>query len=403
MISSNITFALRAGYPQLLNFGRNTGLCKMSPSNFILTIPQASSITGKAMRIDRPPRPPPFDWKNKKYRMWHAFTDPMEARFDDNSKIVIVEGLPAVGKDKFAKKLAEELEMLYMPQPRFDDIFISPHGFDYRTLNEKLPDDAQYFDEKMFLANPYHKTTCAMQHTYYQMRLEQYIDALAHVFSTGQGVVLQRSPWSDIAFMKAMHSAGYVSNKGLDYYKSALALTLHQILKPHLVIYLDISSSEVKQRLQKRALPHEVNSQVLTPKYLEEIESYYKNIYLPDISKHAHVLIYNWVEEADMWSIVDDIEELQFDGYDRESLKMADWRFTSFDMRRAARTTYTNRREQLVDAARVVRYDVPEMLISPEDQSRRQRVLDDFVKEYPRHKYQPGYDPKSDKGVLWKD
>ncbi|KAK0177016.1 hypothetical protein PV328_001107 [Microctonus aethiopoides] len=403
MISSNITSALRTGYPQLLNFGRISGLCKMSPTNIILTIPQTSSITGKAMRVDRPPRPPPFDWKNKNYRIWHTFTDPMDARFDDNSKIVIVEGLPAVGKDKFAKKLAEELEMLYVPQPRFDDIFISPHGFDYRTLNEKLPDDAQYFDEKMFLANPYHRNTCAMQHTYYQMRYDQYVDALAHVFSTGQGVVLQRSPWSDMVFMKAMHSAGYVSKQGFDYYKSSLAASLHQILKPHLIIYLDIPSSMVKQRIQKRALPHELNSEVLTPKYLQEIETNYKNIYLPDISKHAHVLIYHWVEEADMWSIVDDIEELQFDGYDRESSKMADWSFSTLDMRRAARTIYTNRKEQLLDSARVVRYDVPEMLISPEDQSRRQKLLDNLAEEYPSHKYQAGFDPNSDKGILWKD
>lgn len=48
----------------------------------------------------------------------------------------------------------------------------------------------------------------------YIFRFSQYIDALAHVFSTGQGVILDRCCYSDFVFTEAMYSQGYLSKKG---------------------------------------------------------------------------------------------------------------------------------------------------------------------------------------------
>lgn len=49
-------------------------------------------------------------------------------RFDENTKLLVVEGAHAVGKTKFAKELAEELEMLYMPTVTMDMLYKSPYG-----------------------------------------------------------------------------------------------------------------------------------------------------------------------------------------------------------------------------------------------------------------------------------
>ncbi len=49
-------------------------------------------------------------------------------RFDENTKILIVDGAHGVGKTKFAKELAEELEMRYVPQPSMDYFYMSPYG-----------------------------------------------------------------------------------------------------------------------------------------------------------------------------------------------------------------------------------------------------------------------------------
>lgn len=49
-------------------------------------------------------------------------------------------------------------------------------------------------------------------------RFNQYIDALAHVLSTGQGVVLDRCCYSDFVFLEAMFSQGYISKTGEIYF-----------------------------------------------------------------------------------------------------------------------------------------------------------------------------------------
>lgn len=40
------------------------------------------------------------------------------------------------------------------------------------------------------------------------------MDALAHLLSTGQGVVLDRCVYSDFVFAEAMASQGYISKAG---------------------------------------------------------------------------------------------------------------------------------------------------------------------------------------------
>jgi NADH dehydrogenase (ubiquinone) 1 alpha subcomplex subunit 10 len=40
------------------------------------------------------------------------------------------------------------------------------------------------------------------------------MDALAHLFNTGQGVVMDRSPYSDFVFIEAMTKCGYSDKKG---------------------------------------------------------------------------------------------------------------------------------------------------------------------------------------------
>ncbi|XP_034933991.1 NADH dehydrogenase [ubiquinone] 1 alpha subcomplex subunit 10, mitochondrial [Chelonus insularis] len=363
---------------------------------------QQAFITGKAARTDRPPRPPPFDYKNKAYKYWNVLTDPMFERFDDNSKIVVIDGLPATGKDKFAKKLAEELEMHYMPPPRFSDLLVDEYGFDYRTLNSQLPVDAQFFDEKTFLENPTGRNSTAIQVNFFSLRYHQYLIALTHLLSTGEGVVIQRCPWSDMVFMHAMKDCGYVPQRGYDYYKSCLEYGLHRILRPHLVIYLDIPASIVKERIKQRGLPHEVNSKALTIEYLSNIERYYKDNYLPTISNHAHTLVYDWTNEGDMIFIVDDIEQLQFENYPRENPKMGDWKFDTRDDQRAARGFYANDRLELLNNLQVPRFDVPEMLITGQDVEKRKNLIGKLQDQGVIAEYEKGFNYDRDEGVLWR-
>lgn len=58
--------------------------------------------------------------------------------------------------------------------------------------------------------------------------------------------------------------------------------TIIELLKPHLVIYLDLPVPKVIDNIKKRAISWEKNSTVLSPAYLKTMEENYKN-YLKEI------------------------------------------------------------------------------------------------------------------------
>ena len=64
-----------------------------------------------------------------------SLVDGTTKRFKDNSKMVVVEGPPALDKTKFAQELAEEFGMLYMPGFTMEDYYINSYGYDLRELD----------------------------------------------------------------------------------------------------------------------------------------------------------------------------------------------------------------------------------------------------------------------------
>lgn len=74
----------------------------------------------------------------------------------------------------------------------------------------------------------------------YFNRFNDYIDSLAHLFSTGQGVVMERSAYSDIVFVESLYKHNLITRttyKGLIEQRTN---ALPELLKPHLVVYLDV-------------------------------------------------------------------------------------------------------------------------------------------------------------------
>lgn len=141
-------------------------------------------------------------------------------------------------------------------------------------------------------------------------RYSQYIDALAHVFSTGQGVVLDRSCYSDFVFLEAMYNSNYISKGVRSVYYDLRNNTIAEILKPHLVIYLDVPVDTVKQRIKERNIDYEVNSKALTDKYLQDIDSLYKQKFLKEVSVASELLVYDWSGGGDAEVVVEDIERI---------------------------------------------------------------------------------------------
>ncbi|EFN82051.1 NADH dehydrogenase [ubiquinone] 1 alpha subcomplex subunit 10, mitochondrial [Harpegnathos saltator] len=360
---------------------------------------QVAFISRKAKRVAAGIRArlQPFDYMNKQYTMWQQLVDPIIDRLDDNSKIIVIEGPMTSNKAKLGQKLADELDMIYLPSPNFDEYYITNYGYDLRTLDDRLSIGAQSCDLKKFLTNPHHPNVPMFQLHYFQLKYDQYITALLHLLCTGQGVILNRSFYSSFVFAQAMTNAGYMRPQALRFYNKVVGMAEDAVMRPHLVIYLDLPVDVVQERIKKRGIPYEVNSKVLTREYLTDIETSYKQNYLKKVMSHSHVLMYDWTEEGDVMSVIDDIEELNFNIYDKNG-KMADWIFETVQELRIKRT-YLHERFYLHQDYLTIDLNVPELAYTPDEVK---EIHENYI-TIPGGKYDTGFNTDmGDKGILWK-
>ncbi|GBP55937.1 NADH dehydrogenase 1 alpha subcomplex subunit 10, mitochondrial [Eumeta japonica] len=365
-----------------VNHGGKIGACQVI---------QNRNIMGKALRESIPPRPPkpkPFDYVTKDYTFFRSIFDKTTHRFDENTRVVVVEGPVAVGKTQFAQTLAEDLGMKHFPEPNMDWHYVRSNGIDIRTFDDQIPEDARTFDHRNWNCDPCHRLAANFQMMMYVARYSQYIDALAHMFNTGQGVVLERCPYSDYVFLESMLFQNYIRRSVRNVYYQVVGNTIGELLRPHLVIYLDMSVERTIEAIKARGHQHEVCGRALTPEFLKEMERQYKNKYLPDISTHAELLIYDWSGGGDVEVVVEDIERLDFDKYTlRTEPKMKDWRMPAEVMWAEKRMTYTNQKHYLMNMINIGNCDVPELITSAEDCWNRDKV----IYGHPKFKYQDGY------------
>ncbi|KRT81217.1 hypothetical protein AMK59_4978, partial [Oryctes borbonicus] len=340
------------------------------------------------MRVQEPaPKPAPWPYKTKRYTMLHRIYDRTTARIDDNSKLIVVEGPIASGKSRFAQELADELEMVYFPEANLDMMFTNEYGYDLKQLDSQLPESCRSFDVNNFLMNPKHRLTATFQLQQYAVKYSQYLDALAHVLSTGQGVILDRCVYSDFVFLEAMYNKGYISKGARALYYEIRKNSISELLKPHLIIYLDVSVNKILENIQKRKISYEKNSPVLSADYLAAMEKYYKQHYLKEMSRTTELLVYDWSNEGEVEIIVEDIERINFDVRDEQDPKFMDWRYPRDEFFAFLRNKYSDQKDFLMTYLNVPRFDVPELLIDADDAKLAQEIYESA----PGNEYASGY------------
>lgn len=225
----------------------------------------------------------------------------------EKSKLITVDGNIRSGKSKLAKEVAEKLGLKHFPEAgiHYADSTTGdgkplPVQFSGNCSLEKFYDDPKSND-----GNSYR-----LQAWLYASRLLQYADALEHLLSTGQGVVLERSIYSDFVFLEAMYRQGFIRKQCVDHYNQVKKVTICEYLPPHVVVYVDVPVPEVQSRIQKKGNPHEMK---ITSAYLQDIENAYKGTFLPEMSEKCEVLQYNAWEAQDAEKVVEDIEYLKYD------------------------------------------------------------------------------------------
>ncbi|KAG8559298.1 hypothetical protein GDO81_017302 [Engystomops pustulosus] len=223
-------------------------------------------------------------------------------RFGPNSKIVTVDGNLASGKGELAQALAEKLGMKYMPeagqnylQKLTGDESVVPYKFYGLCSLDKF-----YEDPKCQDGNSYR-----FQIWLFCMRMLQYSEALNHLLSTGQGVILERSAFSDHVFLDAMYKSKYIRKECVNHYNEIKKVSIDEFLPPHVAIYLDVPAADVYKKIQEKGNAPEKKVEL---SYLQNIEDAYKSSFLPKISETSEVLQYTAAEAQNVDQIVEDLE-----------------------------------------------------------------------------------------------
>ncbi|KAJ4921958.1 hypothetical protein JOQ06_022280 [Pogonophryne albipinna] len=226
-------------------------------------------------------------------------------RLTSTSKIITLDGNLASGKGALASKLADTLGMLYMPEP--DNHYMDrmtgekePLSVDYNGMCslEKF-----YTDPKAADGNSYR-----LQLWMYTMRLLQYADAIEHMLTTGQGVILERSPFSDFVFLDAMLQQGYIRKECVQHYNEIKNISVCEFLPPHVSIYIDVPAEEVEKKLKQSDKSYLHNVPL---SYLKSIEDGYKKTFLPKIIETSELLAYDANQALDFERVAEDIEYLK--------------------------------------------------------------------------------------------
>jgi len=286
---------------------------------------QVRGIVAKEFRDPDAVKPWPYPYKTWNYSTWVAMWDDVTHRFDENTKIIVVDGPPTGNKEALAKYIAEKLDFHYMPDGHVDDWWVDEYGTDLRVVNPKVPPTMRSWDIHQFLQQPKHFHTARLQREIMMSRWIRYFDTMKHILNTGQGVVCLRSVYSDVAWSQTLVDMGWLSSAAMGYLEAQKNDTVYEFLRPHVVVWADMKPHTIIENAYARAEPGEVNSPFYTPEVLEVLLKNYKELVLKPLSLHAELLVYDWSQDVDYEGVVDDICEIDFDQYGKYNEKMSDW------------------------------------------------------------------------------
>ena len=145
--------------------------------------------TMRATYGEKYPYAEPWPYQTKRYTFLHeALYQNTVHRFNENTKVIVVDGNIGVGKNEFAKRLAKMFDLQYFPSVSDKAVFFDKvSGFDERSLDAILPASCQSYDLTKFLADkhPEKGRVGLLQRKWYVEKGMAYSDALLHLLSTG--------------------------------------------------------------------------------------------------------------------------------------------------------------------------------------------------------------------------
>lgn len=278
--------------------------------------------------------------------------------------------------------MAKEIDFVYAREPDLDaHLYQLPNGHNSKDIiNEIVGDNKRFRIDSLedWHKEPSFKKAIAIQHSFYNIRWMQYRTALLHLMSTGQGVVLERSVFSDSVISQAFYENNLLSDQAWKFYlRDVVPNTIGELWKPHVVIYLDKSADECLKTVREKGKDFEKNSRVYSLDLLKAVEKNYKKNFLPSIRSELHLLNYN-TKEVDTERVIEDLTLLDFE----DLTKFSDWRIrkeTTINTYRRMLSDYDHCLSLLLAPSSYV--DVPEYLWYGEELAK----LNERLEEDPRY------------------
>lgn len=134
--------------------------------------------------------------------------------------------------------------------------------------------------------------------------------------------------------------------------------------------------------MRERGIEYECSSKVMTLEYVETMDDVNKNQFLPEISKHAELLMYDWSEGQETELVVEDLERLDFDQYEKRGERMEDWRYYHHSDFDNWRRHYTNFAWKPWRYFNIADYDYPSVRGTDEELVLLKDILDTYVSSF---------------------
>ncbi|XP_033762034.1 NADH dehydrogenase [ubiquinone] 1 alpha subcomplex subunit 10, mitochondrial-like [Pecten maximus] len=367
---------------------------------FKSNVPAASltSISDPEYASRRKSRMAPYSYETKPLRYPQIFTNKTVNRLDENSKLIVIEGNVGVEKEEFGRKVAEEFGMKFIPEFTEEEYFIKGQGYDIRQTNEQVSDKVKFWDMEMLYTSKNPKDARHFLRTQlelYQEKFERYREAVSHIWNTGQGVVMIRSVFSDLVFAKALRKSGVFTAKGFQHYSRVYYNTQVELISPHLFIYLDAPTQYCMEQIKKRGRPWEVNSTILTEKFLGDIENVYQSDIFPQFKDLSEIKTYDMTSPLDFELIFEDLNETSLDGPRvNEDTKFIEWEPPlGIDMnliRYQYGKNYNWNWNKIFEEI-----NTPEDIDELNYDSNEVEEVETILMEHPGHKYEQYYNPET--------
>lgn len=149
-----------------------------------------ASVEGHRHLTTHPRYKTPFPYEKVKFNYFTSLIDFTTSRFNENTRFIVVDGLPCVGKTDFAQKVAKHFQLKHIP-PATENEMYNVNGFDVRQLNDAFDNPKlRFYDMNAFYTKPgellENGQMANTQARILVQRYYEYVEGLKHLLSTGK-------------------------------------------------------------------------------------------------------------------------------------------------------------------------------------------------------------------------